>query len=83
MKISPQLPCFAKWFMSYCYTTGTDDKVKFACVTYSGDEHPVAKVRRWNQGNTLGDITSRHHVLLHFHEFTTGENIPEIDCSCG
>jgi len=39
-----------KWFMSYAWTSGISVDYKgYGSTTYDEEEHPIAKVQRWNE----------------------------------
>lgn len=73
-----------KWFMSYCFSTPNDSRVRFAFSVYDGEEHPVSLIARWNGSEGSTDASShRFNVLLYYTELSPTENVPETGYSCG
>ncbi len=59
-----------KWFMSYSWQTPDHARSGFGCCTADAEEHPIAKVMRWNK-----DYPDRRIVLLHYHRLEADEQI--------
>lgn len=66
--------------MSYLYgprRVGFSTCVAGHCV-YSGDEHPIEKIQRWQ--STYGEQDGKNYILIHFQQVS--DETPEIDSEC-
>lgn len=62
-----------KWFMSYIVSRDNGTGVKFGHSVVDSEEHPVAKINRWNAEYGAKDRAT--YVLLSFQQ--VGHEVPE------